>query len=352
MTIGSAGRTGAGRVGAGSMLGVAIVDRGVADDSIECLESLLRSPQPMRIVVVAGPASAQRLRAWADGALQPPPANPAMAMFSTPPMPKPLALAEVAAANAGTGWARLTLITLDDDDGASPGQPRSLALRHLFADPAIAAVWLIAADMVVTPDAPAAMFTRIMATAHIGQCGCVIRQYHAPDRLALLNGIALVGPRRYPTAIGAGESITIAYDPLTIADATDAVAMAGIAVTRAFHDRIGLPRDEDDDLVAQLDWGLRNQKAGQDQLVVGFAHGAILFHKAGDGGVPGDVASRTPAQDHALARVTLQMAWRHQRRRWLWIWALGWWPVLARLARRRWRHAVAIVRAQIGLRWR
>ena len=89
------------RLGA-ARLGVVLVNYKRADDTIECLESLLRSPLALRVVVVdndSGDGSMDAIAAWAAGQRIVAPASPTMKL-ATPPLPKPIPLARLTAAEA------------------------------------------------------------------------------------------------------------------------------------------------------------------------------------------------------------------------------------------------------------
>jgi len=338
---------------AAAALGVVIVNYRGAADTVECLESLLRARLPMKIVVVengSGDNSAQQLRDWAAGRWQPPAESEAMAPFSTPPLPKPLPLAEVAAADIGSrsaGVAPLTLLVSPDNLGFAGGN--NLGIRLLLGDPRIQHVWLLNNDTVVAPDAPASLLARLMATTRVGMCGTVVRHYWEPDRIQALNGST------YRPLTGAGQSLcggepaTISFSPQDIADATDFVLGASLAVSRAFINEVGLMAEDYFLYFEEIDWSVRNRRLGSAAFELAFAHGATVFHKAGRSiGSASAVSGRSAFSDYWMARSRLKFTWRHYR--WLWPlhWLLGWAQVARRLWRRQPGNARAIARAILG----
>lgn len=345
-------------------LGVVIVSDHGAADTIECLESLLRCPLPMKIVVVDnGAGDSDTIRAWAEGR-QPASAGSAeMAAFSTPPMAKPLSLAQIAANAVGDeAVAPLSLIAVSDRLGHAAA--RNLGLRHLLADLRLDAFWLLGNDTVVVPDAPGAVLARMTATPRIGLCGTVVRHYHAPDRIAALNGFSYskwTGRRR---ALGGEAPATFRYSPQDVADATDFVLDASLVASRAFLEQVGLMPEEDLPLFETAAWAERNRRLGERGLETAFAHGAMLFHKAGgppagpepghepgqEAAAAGGKAARLPAaMEHALTRGRLRFTWRFQRLLWPWHWLLSWLMVMYRLLRRQPANAGAIARAALGI---
>ena len=337
-------------------LGVVIVSDSAAADTIECLESLLRCPLPMKIVLVDnGGSDAATIRAWAEGR-QPATAGSAeMAVFSSPPMAKPLLLADVAGAGEDA-VAPLSLIVAPDR--LSRGAARNLGLRHLLADVRLDAFWLLGNAVVVAPDAPAAVLGRLTSLPRAGLCGTVVRHYFEPDRIAVLNGFSYnrwTGRRR---ALGGEEPATFRYSPQDVADATDFVLDDSLAVSRAFLDQVGLMPDEDLSLFEAAAWAERNRRLGARALETAFAHGALVFSKATGLAGSGDAAVRPPggpvpaALDHALTRGRLRFTWRFQRLLWPWHWLLSWVLAAYRLLRRRPGNAGAIARAALGLSMR
>jgi GT2 family glycosyltransferase len=332
-------------------LGVVIVNYRGAADTIECLESLLRAPLPMKIVVVengSGDDSADVIRAWAAGTRPALAESSAMAPLSTPPVAKPVALACLAAGDAGSSAAeRLTLIVSPENRGFAGGN--NIGLRHLMGDPELSHFWLLNNDTVVTPDAPAALLARLQAGPRIGMCGTIVRHYWAPDRVQALNGFSFNLLTGAGSALGGGGPATQSFDPLAIADATDFVLGASLSVSRDFLVKVG-PMAEDYFLYfEEMDWAIRNRRLGEDAFEIGFAHGATIFHKAGRSiGSTSAHTARSAFSDYWMTRSRLKYVWRHHRLLWPWHWLLGFGIILRRLLRRRWRHAGAVLRAMLG----
>jgi GT2 family glycosyltransferase len=335
-------------------LGVVIVNFRGAADTIECLESLLRTPLPIKIVVVengSGDDSAEVIRAWAAGTRPAQAESPAMAPLSTPPIAKPLALACLPASDAGQQTPeRLTLIESPDNLGFAGGN--NIGLRHLITDRGLTHFWLLNNDTVVTRDAPAALLARLQAGPRMGMCGTIVRHYWAPDRVQAFNGFAfslLTGTGR---ALGGNAPATQSFDPLAIADETDFVLGASLAVSREFLAKVG-PMAEDYFLYfEEMDWAIRNRRLGDDAFEIGFAHGATIFHKAGRSiGSTSAHTSRSAFSDYWMTRSRLKYVWRHHRLLWPWHWLLGWVIILRRLVRRRWPHAGGVLRAMLGRRF-
>src|SRR3546814_20991486 len=64
-----------------------------AEDTIECLESLMHSQQPMRLIVCdnqSGDGSVEKILAWARGERPVEPKSDTLAHLTRPPVPKPV----------------------------------------------------------------------------------------------------------------------------------------------------------------------------------------------------------------------------------------------------------------------
>ena len=204
-------------------------------------------------------------------------------------------------------------------------------------------------DTVVTRDAPAALLRRLLAGERMGMCGTIVRHYWAPDRVQALGGFSFNLLTGGATALGGDAPASRAFDPATIADATDFVLGASLGVTRTFLEQVG-PMAEDYFLYFEdTDWSARNRKLGDDRFEIGFAHGATIFHKAGRSiGSPSARSVRSAFSDYWLTRSRLRFVWRHHRWLWPWHWLLGWAVAAWRLLRRKPGNAGAIIRATLG----
>ncbi|WP_353199111.1 glycosyltransferase family 2 protein [Sandarakinorhabdus sp.] len=335
------------------ILGVVIVNFRGAADTIECLESLLRCPLQMKIVVVengSGDDSVARLRGWAAGTVSSVAESAELAGFSTPPMAKPIAMAEVTTDAIGKGpIAPLSMIVSPDNLGFAGGN--NLGLRHLRSDPRLTAFWLLNNDTVVTPESPGALLIRMLATPRVGMCGTVVRHYWEPSRLQALNGSSFNLWTGMGRSLGGEEPATMTYSPQDVADATDYVLGASLAVSRGFLDAVGPMAEAYFLYFEEADWAWRNRRLGSDRFEIAFAHGATVFHKAGSSiGSSSARSARSPFSEYWLARSRLKFIWRFARLLWPWHWALCWALVLRRLIRRKPAHANAIARAALGLK--
>jgi len=337
-------------------LGVVIVNFRCADDTIECLESLLRSPLPMKIVVIengSGDGSADKLRAWAAGQHKPVAAAEAMAMFSTPPVAKPVAMVELPATGSAAPFgaaAPLTLIVSEENRGFAGGN--NLGLRHLSADRKLRHFWLLNNDTVVAPTAPGALLARMDATPGVGMCGTIVCHYWQPDKLQSLNGFSYNRYTGSSWGLGGNEPANSNFSPQDISDATDYVLGASLAISRPCLEALG-PMAEDYFLYyEEIDWATRNRRRRERAFATAFAHGAVVFHKAGRAiGSGSPQASRSPFSEYWLTRSRLRFTWRFYPHLLPVHFLVSLGMIVRRLWRRRFANAKAVLRAQFGLRF-
>lgn len=330
-------------------LGVVLVNWNRWADTIECLESLLRSTIPLHVVVVDNAStdgSAERILAWAEGTQIAEPLSPALAALSTPPVQKPVEVARLSASSTTElTEERVTLIDAGGNVGFAAGN--NIGLRHLLRDPTIDYVWLLNNDTVVERDAAQALVARMDATHNIGMCGTVVRFYHRPDTIQALNGMRFNTMTGQSRGIGAGMKVGTPYDPARVGRETDFVLGASLAVSRRFFDTIG-PMSEDYFLYfEEIDWAARN--AGR--FAVAFAHGAVVYHKEGGSIGSSQVkGERSPMSDYYLLRSRLKFV---RRRRPLLLpahWLLATGQIARRILRMQPNKALVLTRALLGLR--
>lgn len=334
-----------------AVLGVVIVNWQRADDTIECLESLLRCSAPMHIVVVdngSGDGSAERIADWAAGDLDSPVASP-LASLSNPPVPKPLSMSRVGVSEVGrVGLGRLTLVASPDNRGFAGAS--NLGLQHLLAVSTLRFFWLLNNDTVVTPETPGALVSHMEANPRIGMCGTVVRHYWAPERVQALNGYRFNLWTGAGNAIGADDPADRGFDPQEVADDTDFVLGASLCLSRDFLTEVGLMAEDYFLYFEELDWARRNRRLGGKGFEIGFAHRATVFHKGGSAiGSPTPGSVRSPLSDYWLTRSRLTFARLHHPWLWPWYWLIAWATSVRRVVQRRRSNARAIARAALGL---
>ncbi len=334
-----------------SRLGVVLVNWRRAADTLECLESLLRSDLPLHIVVVdnaSGDGSVETILQWAAGDMVAPIAAPGMARLTTPPLAKPRAVRRLSASEAATSRPDSTPITIIDagrNIGFAGGN--NLGLAFLLRAAEINHVWLLNNDTVVEPEAAAALLARLDATYNVGMCGTVVRYYFRPDTLQALNGHRFNLWTGTSRGIGHNTPARAPFDPARVARDTDFVLGASLAVSRRFVETIGPMTESYFLYFEEVDWAFRN--AGR--FATAFAHGAVVYHKEGGSiGSSGVKGQRSALSDYYLARSRLGFIRRRAPLLLPWHWLLTLVLIGRRLLRLQPKKALVLTRALLGLR--
>ncbi|KAB7648932.1 glycosyltransferase family 2 protein [Polymorphobacter fuscus] len=332
-------------------LGIVLVNWNRWADTIECLESVLRSSIPVRIVVVdngSTDGSLDRIAAWADGTQPVEPTSAAMARFSQPPCPKPVPYERLdAAAMARPDAVARQYLTLVDS-GANLGFAggNNVGLRLLMADPRVNWFWLLNNDTVIEANAAEALVRRMATTHDIGMCGTIVRYYHDPERIQALNGHRFNVWTGQSQGIGVRELITKPFDSKRVVDQTDFVLGASLGASRRFLETVGPMEDRYFLYYEEIDWAARNN----GRFAIGFAHGATVFHKEGGSiGSSGKPGARSLGSEYWLTRSRL--AFFRRNRPWLlpWHWLVTLSLIARRLVKGQPKKAAAIARALFGL---
>jgi GT2 family glycosyltransferase len=308
-------------------IGVVLVNWNRWADTLEALESLLRSDVPVTAIVVdnaSSDGSPDHIVAWAAGQTAAPLASPDMARFSVPPLPKPLACRRITAAEWPTASLapddRLVLVDSGGNLGFAGGN--NVGLKLLLADPRIDIFWLLNNDTVVAPDTARQLAARIDATG-AGMCGTVVRYYWKPDTVQAANGHMFSTLKGTARGIHQGLPAASLPDPAEVEARTSFILGASLAVTRPFLERVGLMEDSYFLYFEEIDWAARNAKLPGGGFRVAYAPEAVVYHKEGgsigSSGVPG---ARSLTADYWLAKSRLAYFRRHQPA-WLpWHWGV------------------------------
>lgn len=331
-------------------LAVVIINWNRWADTLECLESLMRTDQPVRIVLIDNASSDDSLlqiRNWASGeTVWETPAG-ALGRLTRPPLRKPIPIRELTdeeALTARPGAELLTIIRSSENRGFAGGN--NLAMRHALNDPAIAYCWCLNNDTVVEPDAPRALLARMDATHKVGMCGTQVRFYHRPGTWQQLNGSRFKLLTGQSTGIGANQPVTRPFDPKKVASDTDFVLGASIAVSRAFLETVGYMEESYFLYFEEMDWSVRNR----GRFAIAFAHGAVIYHKEGGSiGSSGQKGQRSETAEYYLLRSRLKFYRRNFPLLLPLQYPLGMWQMTKRLLRRQPKKAAAMMRAMLGM---
>jgi GT2 family glycosyltransferase len=329
-------------------LGIILVNWRRPQDSIECLESVLRSSIPVQVAVIdngSGDASLDQIAAWAEGRLPAAAASADMAHLITPPVAKPIAFERLSAAAAATHAPAtgLTLIDAGRNGGFAAGN--NIGLAHLRLADSIDYFWLLNNDTVIEPGTAGALLDHLDSSGGAGMCGTVVRFYWRPDRVQALNGHRFSHLTGASRGIGTNTAADTGFDTRQVVAQTDFVLGASLAISRDFLVNIG-PMAEDYFLYfEEIDWAARND----GRFAIAFADKAVVFHKEGgsigSSGIPGD---RSSLSDYWLNRSRLVYVRRFHPLLLPWHWLLTMARIGLRLLRGQTAKAALLARALLG----
>jgi GT2 family glycosyltransferase len=255
-------------------------------DTIECLESVLRSEYaPYRAIVCDNDSrdgSLDRIKAWAAGELEAPASDRAeLRRLVRPPVSKPVAWVEHdrAGAEAGGGAhddrARLVLVRTGGNLGFAGGN--NVGIRYALARADFEWVWLLNNDTVVQPQALGRLVARLRSRPDAGMCGSKIPYYDRPEILWALGGATYRPWTAEPRTLACREADRAVADAGSLERSMAYVAGASMLVSRPFLRDVG-PMCEDYFLYfEELDWALRSR--GRYRLAL--AADSVVYHKVG-----------------------------------------------------------------------
>lgn len=318
-----------------------LVNLNRADDTIECLESILRSDYPdiTAIVVDNGSKddSVDKLTRWArgeyvyetpDGPLQP---------LSWPPIAKPVDLRVADSAQPGpfSSGPRLWIVPMERNAGFAAGN--NAALRMILDHGETAGpegyVLLLNNDMVVAPTAVSTLVRELEAKPKVAAMGGVTLDYTEVERVQMVGGATRTGLGR-SEVLGAGLDRSRIPVGATLAFVGGGLLLIRIATLRAVgvFDETFFLYGED------YDWGVRMRRQGYELAYSSYAH---VWHK---GSVT--VVLRSPFQDYHMIRGTLTFVRKHAPH--LIVVAMlhsVFRSFAPKIARRQWQRARAVIRA-------
>ncbi len=316
-------------------------------DTIECLESLLRSTNcDFRVVVCDNGSrddSLARIAAWAEGSKPAPVSVGPLTRFTTPSLSKPIPLVIHDRTKAEQGGApddpQLVLIDVAANLGFAGGN--NVGLRYALARGDADYAWLLNNDTVVPPQSLSALVERMSGAPDVGICGSVLVQYHAPDRIQALGGARYSPWTTRAYHLGAGEVFpgSVPSDPAFVESQTSYVVGASMLVSRRFLDAVGLMAEDYFLYGEEIDWAAR----AKGLFTMGFAPASVVYHKVG-GSTPKATAKDAWALE--LLYANKLKATRRFFRPYLWI-NYCWYciEVAKASARRDWIRARSVFRA-------
>lgn len=285
-------------------LAVILVNWRNAPDTIECLETLLRSTIPLHVIVCdngSGDGSVEKIKDWANGDASISLRNPALSYLTESPLPRPISFEHLRpgqseASHAGPETA-LTLIETGGNLGYAGGN--NVGLRFALKNPDVTHFWLLNNDTVVTPGTAAALLAAFDTRPDIGMMGTDLRLYDEPDRFQMQSGLRFDRWTARGYGIGAGGSIASPLPPEEVERQTDFICGASMTVTRAFLETVGLLEERYFLYYEEIDWAIRSR----GRFKLGYCPDAVVFHKEGaSAGSSFSGDARSPLSEYHHAR--------------------------------------------------
>jgi GT2 family glycosyltransferase len=281
------------------------------ENTILCLESLLRSEYSNYCVVVCDNASTDdseaRILSWAENGLTVPlPSSPVLQKLVSPVLAKPIGVVHFPRGLAGAGGitetgANLALIQTGDNLGFAGGC--NVGIRYALAQGDLDYVWLLNNDTIVTPHSLKSLVSRAKADPKIGICGSTLLGLRFPTKIQALGGACFRPSKGSTEPFGAGEVWPKNdLDVHTIETKMDYVVGASMLVSRAFLDTVGLLSEDYFLYFEELDWVSR----AKGKFLLGYAPESIVYHIEG-------ASTGKSGNLHYVYRSLVRFTWRHRR---------------------------------------
>lgn len=297
--------------------GIVLVNWKGAQDTIECLESLLRLDFPDYRVVVcdndSGDGSVEQIVAWAQGrtAASEPPASP-LKKLVWPPVPKPVRCIELdrdtALAGGGAcGDARLVVIRTGGNLGFAGGS--NVGMRYLLGCGDIDGIWLLNNDTVVDPASLRALADAFARTPRLGICGSTLLYYDDPTMIQALGGGYYCRWIGLPWLFGRWRRLMPRHlAARSMPRLMNYVVGASMLVSREFIDQVGLMTEDYFLFFEETDWAWR----ARGRFELGWAPGSLVYHKIGRSiGTSTDPRRKSATCDYYALRNRLLFTRRH-----------------------------------------
>lgn len=277
-------------------------------DTIECVESVLRSTLPPAQILICDNGSTdgsiERLREWADGTLLPDLGGEGgTSRWSYRPAPKPLSYALVTSADATNDSGipyetQIVIIAIEENLGYAGGNNIAIeyALRRFRAD----YVWLLNNDTVVDSLALERMVELGQREQRAGLIGAKLLQYAKPDILQAMGGGRFVPAFGHDTQLGSGtrtaDSRKRSFDLDHVVGACMLARAVSVLEVGSLDETYFLYREE-------TDWAVRMRRQNWRLLC---CSDAVVWHKQGR-----SIGFKSPLHDYYSVRNMLRLVYKY-----------------------------------------
>jgi len=272
-----------------SKVAIVLVNYNGWEDTIECLESLLRQQYAAFSVTIVDNASSdnsvQNILQWANGSLVLP-ASSNVNHFSTTPVPKPLKINFLPDTNIlhkkyqSAQVEKINLIASGQNKGFAGGN--NLATEYILnLDPEVKYIWYLNNDTVVHEEALLNLVStfkqQVNKGVKLGILGAKLMHYHNPG---LIQAIGAKYNKWYGTSkhVGCDEPDQGQYDQNPENTSLDYIVGASMLVSKEFLEQVGLMNPEYFLYFEELDWVIRGRRLG---YIFSFSPHSIVYHKEG-----------------------------------------------------------------------
>jgi GT2 family glycosyltransferase len=319
-------------------------------DTIECLESLLRSDYHNFKVVVCDNASTdgsvERMLAWARGELAAEAPGPEpVASLTRPPVPKPISLqvltqVQVDAGDCPPQDVSLVIIRNASNRGFAAGN--NVGLRYVQQHTNAEIVWLLNNDTVVPRDAIRKTIECWARRHDAGMFAAKLLYYEHPDRVQALGGSKFNAWTCRAQNIGSGTSADSACDRLDVERQMSYPVGASMFVTRKFLEEVGLMSETYFLFFEEIDWVVRSQ--GRFRLA--YCPETVVYHKGGASiGTAQRAADQSTIAEFYGTRNRIRFTRRFFPGKLPFVLLAVTASLFSRLLRGRWKNAVVLLRA-------
>jgi GT2 family glycosyltransferase len=169
----------------------------------------------------------------------------------------------------------ITLIQTGENRGFAGGN--NIGIRYSLFDDSCQYVWILNNDTVVESGSLSALVERSQADSRIGICGSKLLYYDEPLKVQAWGGAKYNKWIGAVSTLGFCESSDKKVDTQEIEKLMDYVVGASMLVSRSFLTEIGLMNEEYFLYAEEIDWIARSKHRYQ----LGYADRSIVYHKEG-----------------------------------------------------------------------
>lgn len=260
------------------MIVIVIVNWNGTEDTIECLESLMRtSSGEFRILVIDNGSDVHPFAAmqkWAVNGLEKTPSHAIWRQVLAGPRRHEVTLRRIDASEAWDANALVTLVEIGWNSGFA--HANNVGIKMALDYPKVDYVWLLNNDTIVTPDTLGELVMTARLDPRYAIIGSTLVYYHHND---IVQGVG--ASYNLLTARTRQIANKSKYAELEAAEVVepriDFVIGASMFVTRNFVESAGLLDDRYFLYFEELDWAKRRQA---DQKL-GWSPASIVYHKEG-----------------------------------------------------------------------